>query len=111
MLKRLKETQLQSLIRAIDSKGGQVSDCVLVPKDEIRIAKRISIPPHVLCCRVWRWPHLRHGNDIRRLHWCHSSNSDPIYQCINPYHWTQICKTGINSIVNLFKHKLISHLI
>jgi len=98
MLKRLKENQLQSLIRAIDSKGGEVSDCVLVPKVEIRIGKRVSIGPHVLCCQVWRWPNIRHSSDIKPLHWCNCSTSDPIYVCINPYHWTQVCKTGINSM-------------
>jgi len=47
----------------------------------------------VLCCQVWRWPHIARDTDIKPLLWCHCSQTDPIYVCINPYHWTQICRT------------------
>ena len=115
MLKRLKESQLKSLFRSIDSKGGYVSDCVLFPKDAIKIGRKAVVEPHVLCCQVWRWPHVRHKTDIKPLLWCHCSQTDPIYVCINPYHWTQVCRPGINFLsflmifvlINGLRHKLI----
>lgn len=86
VLKRLKDNQLEMLLEAVESGGGGVSTCVLIPKD--------AIPePHALGCRFWRWPDVRTCAELRRMPAC-SSATDPIYMCCNPYHWSRLCQPG-----------------
>ena len=88
MLKRLKERHLEVLIQAVESRGGQKTDCVLLPKDNVRLANRMLVPPHVLCCQIWRWPELTGEQGLKKLPSCQSSPDDPLYVCCNPYHWS-----------------------
>lgn len=93
LLKKLQENQLEMLLRAIDTTGKDLSNCVLMPQN-------FGEEPHVLCCQTWRWPDLRQGSELRRLPMCRSA-SDPVYICCNPYHWSRLCQPGeyLRSIV------------
>lgn len=91
MLKRLKETQLCLLVQAVESRGGDTTSCVLVPKGDVRVGRR-TVAPHVLCCQLWRWPDVRHPFELKRLTCC-SSVDDPVDICCNPYHWSRLCKS------------------
>ncbi|XP_018321309.1 mothers against decapentaplegic homolog 6 [Agrilus planipennis] len=82
LLKRLKDNQLEMLLMAIERRGQDLSNCVLLPRNG---------EPHVLCCQTWRWPELRQANELRRLPSCRSV-SDPVYICCNPYHWSRLCQ-------------------
>lgn len=93
MLKRLKEKNLETMTQSIEARGGEETDCVLLPKDEICIGKRV-LTPSVLCCKIWRWPEITNLTCLKRLPCCHSAN-DPAYECCNPYHWTQVLETDI----------------
>lgn len=86
MLKRLKERQLEALISSIESKGGEASECVLLPRGEMRIGKK-CLTPLVLCCKMWRWADLTNFTEMKRMPCCTSEN-DPGYECCNPYHWS-----------------------
>ncbi|KAK2149757.1 hypothetical protein LSH36_437g00015 [Paralvinella palmiformis] len=88
MLKRLKERHLEVLVEAVESRGGQKTDCVLLPKDNIRLGRRGVLPPHVLCCQIWRWSDLSGEQGLKKLPSCQSSTDDPLYVCCNPYHWS-----------------------
>lgn len=90
MLKRLKETQLELLVQSVESRGCDVTGCVLVPRGDLRLGRR-TLPPHVLCCQLWRWPDVRQPFELKWLHWCDAAN-DPLYICCNPYHWSRLCK-------------------
>lgn len=86
LLKRLEENQLDMLLKAIEGRGQNVSNCVLVPRSH-------EDRPHVLCCQVWRWPDLSQFTQLRSLPICHSA-SDPVYICCNPYHWSRLHQPG-----------------
>uniref|UniRef100_A0A1Y1KHV7 Mothers against decapentaplegic homolog n=1 Tax=Photinus pyralis TaxID=7054 RepID=A0A1Y1KHV7_PHOPY len=81
LLKKLNYDQLEILCTAVDSRGRDASNCVLLPPDN---------QPHVLCCRTWRWPEVHESGQLKRLPTC-SSVTDPVYICCNPYHWSRIC--------------------
>lgn len=59
LLKRLKEAQLQSLVAAVEAGGAEQTACVLLPRADVqRLGARRALPPHVLCCLIWRYPDL-----------------------------------------------------
>ncbi|XP_068908829.1 mothers against decapentaplegic homolog 6 [Tenebrio molitor] len=80
LLKELQENQLGMLCTAVESRGRDLSNCVLLPRER---------QPHVLCCQTWRWPDLLQSGQLRRLPGCRSA-CDPVYICCNPYHWSRI---------------------
>lgn len=90
LLKKLEEHQLEMLIQAVESKGADLSACILLPRD---IVGTTDVDPHVLSCQVWRWPGLRESSQMRRLPGCRSSK-DAVYTCLNPYHWSRLCQPG-----------------
>lgn len=86
LLKNLEENQLELLLKAIDSRGQDLSNCVLLPL-------KYGEEPHVLFCQIWRWLDLKQGNELRRLPMCRSA-CDPVYICCNPYHWSRLYQPG-----------------
>jgi hypothetical protein len=114
LVDKLKDRQLETLCQAIEN-GGIVAeqqnnnchqhqdqtqhsqkliqtDCVLVPRGLI-----LGEEPHVIACRIWRWPDLYNPNEIKRIPSC-PNEKDPIYICCNPAHWSRLCNTGKISI-------------
>ena len=98
MLKRLDEQHLETLIQAVESRGAEPTDCVLLSRDELRLGNR-TIAPHVFCCRLWRWPRLDAvGGEglLKRLPCCwaagHDRDADVV--CCNPYHWSRLVLPG-----------------
>lgn len=52
--------------------------------------------PHVIYCKLWRWPELQSHNELRPLDHCEyafSLKKDEV--CVNPYHYTRIETPGI----------------
>lgn len=84
VLCRLQDNQLEMMAAAVEGRGAEPSNCVLLPLDG---------QPHVLCCQLWRWPDVRQADELRRLPSC-SSSGDPVYVCCNPYHWSRLCQPG-----------------
>ena len=88
MLHRLKEAQLESLVRAVETGGQEPGQCCPVP------VQGRDVSPHVVMCHVFRWRHLVTSEDqLVRLPLC-SSDSDHIYTCCNPYHWSRVIHSG-----------------
>ena len=94
MLKRLKESQLETLIQSVESRGGEVTNCVLVPKGAIRLGRKGSIEPHKMCCQIWRWPHVDQNHKLKALPCCNTCTDDPAFVCCNPYHWSIYMEAG-----------------
>lgn len=49
--------------------------------------------PHVIYCRVWRWPDLQSHQELRPIPEClypHDHNNKTPYICINPYHYQRL---------------------
>ena len=47
--------------------------------------------PHVMYCKVWRWPDLASHHELRAQHFCQfpfSSKKTDV--CINPYHYERV---------------------
>lgn len=99
LFKKLEVPQLELLCAAVESKGEDLSDCVLISRefqDYSSASKTVvgGVAVHVLCCQMWRWPDLRHADELKRLPMCGSQN-DPVYMCCNPYHWSRLCEPGM----------------
>lgn len=47
--------------------------------------------PHVIYCRLWRWPDLQSQNELKPVEHCEYAyhlKKDEV--CINPYHYTKV---------------------
>lgn len=74
--------------------------------------------PHVIYCRLWRWPELQSHHELRPLDHCEyafTAKRDEV--CINPYHYNRIESPALPAILvprhtltndesNLFPHSL-----
>lgn len=97
LLKRFKENQLELLAAAVESRGDNLSACVLLPRMDCIIGGGggggdqtvTGTQAHLLCCQMWRWPELRSVEELKRLPVC-ASATDPVYICCNPYHLSRL---------------------
>lgn len=51
--------------------------------------------PHVIYCRLWRWPELQSHHELRPLDNCeyaYTLKKEEV--CVNPYHYTRIESPG-----------------
>ena len=103
MLKRLKESQLEDLIRSIESKGScdpNGGPCCLIPRGDVRVVGGRHVPPHVLVVQLFRWPDVEQSFELKRLPICRHrltscvDDSVELYECCNPYHWSRLYKPG-----------------
>ncbi|XP_029420871.1 mothers against decapentaplegic homolog 6 isoform X2 [Nannospalax galili] len=92
LLKRLKERSLDTLLEAVESRGGVPGGCVLVPRADLRLAGQPA-PPQLLLGRLFRWPDLQHAVELKPLCGCHSfaAAADGPTVCCNPYHFSRLC--------------------
>ncbi|XP_020838467.1 mothers against decapentaplegic homolog 6 [Phascolarctos cinereus] len=91
LLKRLKERALDTLLEAVESRGGVPGGCVLVPRTDLRLGGQPA-PPQLLLGRLFRWPDLQHAVELKPLCGCHSFNAvDSPTVCCNPYHFSRLC--------------------
>lgn len=47
--------------------------------------------PHVIYCRLWRWPDLQSQNELKPVEHCefaYQLKKDEV--CVNPYHYTKV---------------------
>uniref|UniRef100_A0A8C8ADC1 Mothers against decapentaplegic homolog n=1 Tax=Otus sunia TaxID=257818 RepID=A0A8C8ADC1_9STRI len=94
LLKRLKERSLDSLLEAVESRGGMPSGCVLVARTELRLGGQAA-PPHLLLGKLFRWPDLQHPAELKPLCECQSFGvADGPTVCCNPYHFSRLCGPG-----------------
>ncbi|XP_036391360.1 mothers against decapentaplegic homolog 6b [Megalops cyprinoides] len=91
LLKRLKEKPLDTLLEAVESKGGMPSDCVMVSRTELRLGGHMA-PPQLLLCKLYRWSDLQHTAQLKPLCECQSfgAHDGPVV-CCNPYHYSRLC--------------------
>ncbi|XP_063169972.1 mothers against decapentaplegic homolog 6 isoform X1 [Candoia aspera] len=93
LLKRLKERSLDSLLEAVESRGGMPSGCVLVSRAELEV--RLggqAAPPQLLLGKLFRWPDLQYPAELKPLSECRSYGlPDGPTVCCNPYHFSRLC--------------------
>ncbi|XP_077423915.1 mothers against decapentaplegic homolog 6b isoform X2 [Vanacampus margaritifer] len=91
LLKKLKEKALDTLLEAVESKGGLPSDCVLVSRTELRLGGHVA-SPQLLVCKLYRWSDLQHPAQLKPLCECKSYwGPDNPTVCCNPYHYSRLC--------------------
>lgn len=92
LLKRLKERSLDTLLEAVESRGGVPGGCVLVPRADLHLGGQPA-PPQLLLGRLFRWPDLQHAVELKPLCGCHSfaAAADGPTVCCNPYHFSRLC--------------------
>uniref|UniRef100_A0A0N5AS70 Mothers against decapentaplegic homolog n=1 Tax=Syphacia muris TaxID=451379 RepID=A0A0N5AS70_9BILA len=113
-LKKRKNGQgtLEDLEFALANRGLH-SKCVTIPRSldgRLQVSHRKGLP-HVIYCRVWRWPNLQSHHELRSVPECmfpyeNSSKQQPI--CINPYHYQRIESQCLFAmliiVVNIFSY-------
>ncbi|XP_061462268.1 mothers against decapentaplegic homolog 6-like [Rhineura floridana] len=86
LFKKLKEKELELLLRAVESKGAGELGCVWV---EPRASKP-GLPAALLLCRLFRWPDLHHLQELKRLSFCKSAGGEGAVHCCNPHHLSRL---------------------
>lgn len=94
LVKRLKKQKgaLEELEKAL-SNPSVPSRCVTLPRSldgRLQVSHRKGLP-HVIYCRVWRWPDLQSHHELKALDCCefpYSAKQDNV--CINPYHYQRV---------------------
>ncbi|KAF0992028.1 hypothetical protein HZS_1752 [Henneguya salminicola] len=94
LIKKLKNQTdaITCLENVLFSKNSQ-SPCITIPRSldgRLQILHRKGLP-HVIYCRIFRWPDLQSQHEIRSLDHCQFSFSKSLSEvCINPYHYERI---------------------
>lgn len=104
LVKKLKKKKgaMEELEKAL-SCPGQPSKCVTIPRSldgRLQVSHRKGLP-HVIYCRVWRWPDLQSHHELKALDCCEfpfGSKQKDI--CINPYHYRRVETPGRNQYTN-----------
>lgn len=71
--------------------------CVTIPRSldgRLQVSHRKGLP-HVIYCRVWRWPDLQSHHELKALDCCEfpfGSKQKDI--CVNPYHYRRVETPG-----------------
>ncbi|XP_018496588.1 protein mothers against dpp [Galendromus occidentalis] len=94
LVKKLKKRKgaIEDLEKALSSPT-QPSKCVTIPRSldgRLQVSHRKGLP-HVIYCRVWRWPDLQSHHELKAVETCQfpfgSKQKDV---CINPYHYKRV---------------------
>lgn len=98
LVKKLKKKKgaMEDLEKAL-SCPGQPSKCVTIPRSldgRLQVSHRKGLP-HVIYCRVWRWPDLQSHHELKPLEVCeYPFGSKQKEVCINPYHYKRVESPG-----------------
>lgn len=93
LVKKLKKTGgLDELERAITSQNPNTR-CITIPRSldgRLQVSHRKGLP-HVIYCRLWRWPDLQSHHELRATENCDFAfNLKRDEVCVNPYHYVRI---------------------
>ena len=99
LAKKLKRQHgaLEELVKAL-SQPNTVTKCVTIPRSldgKLTVSHRKDLP-HVIYCRIWRWPDLLSHHELKPLDYCEfafSRNKKEV--CINPYHYRKVEAPGM----------------
>jgi MAD (mothers against decapentaplegic) family protein 1/MAD (mothers-against-decapentaplegic) family protein 5 len=106
LVKKLKKQNGVAALRELEkalSLPNYVTKCVTIPiarslDGRLQVSHRKGLP-HVISCRIWRWPYLQSHRELKPLDCCEfafSRNKKDV--CINPYHYRRLVEPGIISV-------------
>ncbi|XP_011670249.1 uncharacterized protein LOC577345 isoform X1 [Strongylocentrotus purpuratus] len=112
LVKKLKKTGcLEELERAVTTQNSQTK-CITIPRSSFVTSGAQFIPhphpkaasldgrlqvshrkglPHVIYCRLWRWPDLQSHHELKAVERCEYAfhlKKDEV--CVNPYHYARV---------------------
>ncbi|XP_053621500.1 mothers against decapentaplegic homolog 3 isoform X3 [Plodia interpunctella] len=104
LVKKLKKTgAIEELEKAISSQNSHTK-CVTIPRvkpnDNLINGQYRKGLPHVVYCRLWRWPQLQSQHELKPVDHCEYSyqlKKDEV--CINPYHYNKIDPPALPAIL------------
>lgn len=102
LVKKLKKKKgaLEDLEKAL-SNPTQQSKCVTIQRSldgRLQVSHRKGLP-HVIYCRVWRWPDLQSHHELKPLDCCEYAFCLKQKEvCINPYHYRRVESPGIYTV-------------
>ncbi|XP_055010781.1 mothers against decapentaplegic homolog 3 [Boleophthalmus pectinirostris] len=93
LVKKLKKTgQLDELERAITTQNINTK-CITIPRSldgRLQVSHRKGLP-HVIYCRLWRWPDLQSHHELRAVELCeYAFHTKKDEVCVNPYHYQRV---------------------
>ncbi|KAM6119146.1 mothers against decapentaplegic homolog 3 isoform X7 [Numenius arquata] len=93
LVKKLKKTgQLDELEKAITTQNINTK-CITIPRSldgRLQVSHRKGLP-HVIYCRLWRWPDLHSHHELRAMEMCeYAFNMKKDEVCVNPYHYQRV---------------------
>ncbi|XP_070536090.1 mothers against decapentaplegic homolog 3-like [Ptychodera flava] len=93
LVKRLKKTgTLDDLEKSISNQD-PTTKCVTIPRSldgRLQVSHRKGLP-HVIYCRLWRWPDLQSHHELRAIDGCEFAfNLKRDEVCVNPYHYERV---------------------
>ena len=103
LVKKLKKKKgaLEDLEQAL-SNPGTLSKCITIPRSidgRLQVSHRKGLP-HVIYCRVWRWPDLQSHTELKPIENCqYSFTAKKNDVCINPYHYRRVDASILPSVV------------
>uniref|UniRef100_A0A2K6K5G1 Mothers against decapentaplegic homolog n=2 Tax=Rhinopithecus TaxID=542827 RepID=A0A2K6K5G1_RHIBE len=98
LVKKLKKTgQLDELEKAITTQNANTK-CITIPRSldgRLQVSHRKGLP-HVIYCRLWRWPDLHSHHELRAMELCEFAfNMKKDEVCVNPYHYQRVETPGM----------------
>ena len=94
LVKKLKKRPgaIENLEKAL-ANPSEFSPCVTIPRSldgRLQVSHRKGLP-HVIYCRVWRWPDLQTHHELKSFDHCKFPfDSKQKEVCINPYHYKRV---------------------
>ena len=87
-----KKGTYEELVKALCNPGVQTR-CVTIPRTRdgrVQVAHQKTLP-HLIYCRLWRWPGLQNHHELKSIDTCvfaYSKNLQDV--CVNPYHYYRV---------------------
>ena len=76
---------------------GTPTACVTIPRSldgRLQISHRKGLP-HVIYCKLWRWPDLQSHHELRAIDSCeYAFHLKKKMVCVNPYHYQRVETPG-----------------
>uniref|UniRef100_A0A131XW48 Mothers against decapentaplegic homolog n=1 Tax=Ixodes ricinus TaxID=34613 RepID=A0A131XW48_IXORI len=93
LVKKLKKSGgIDELEKAISTQDVHTK-CITIPRSldgRLQVSHRKGLP-HVIYCRLWRWPDLQSHHELRATDNCqYAFNLKKDEVCINPYHYQRV---------------------
>uniref|UniRef100_A0A915PTL0 Mothers against decapentaplegic homolog n=1 Tax=Setaria digitata TaxID=48799 RepID=A0A915PTL0_9BILA len=93
LVKKLKKSKaIDELEKAISTEDPN-TDCVCIPRSldgRLQVSQRKCLP-HVIYCRMWRYPELASSHQLKSVPHCRFPYSKKLESvCVNPYHYEKV---------------------